>query len=623
MGTVWRGEDVRLHGRPCAIKALSVTDLGGLEAVEAMAWFDREIEVLSRLRHPAICDVRDAVSDGDHRYLILELIEGHTLAEELVLRGAPGLPPAYVVRWGATLGDALAYLHGQQPPIVFRDLKPANIMLRPDGQVMLIDFGIARPLARAGATAIGTGGYAPPEQYQGLAEPRSDIYGLAATLHHLLTGRDPTVQIPFTFPSLRSLGLDLPPQLDATLGRALSMRPEDRHPDIGAFVAALAVTLQPNSTAGRAKRTSALAHGASLGVSSLLIRRASTVSDPARSFVLGPTYTVERRNKPRDHPLPGGLVMLDDDHLWVMSEAALWDLRSEQITWEVGVTSDERAALSGDGQHLAQYLSGRLVIWRAFQPTPMKLDGPPGSGMAEFSPDGTLLAAISEERASDVTCWDVDTGEVALRFQGHSQELCTFLWSMDGSTVVTSAYDRTLRLWDTASGLTRHRLKGFDEPPDLLTFNPSGDLLACVAGSRKDPYAIRLWDTGTGKELNRLRDHHALVNGLAFSPDGAMLASWGDDGVVNLWPIDDGAPEWSLEGHDGAVLDAVFSPAGDLLASAGEDGTIVLWDIETGRQLHVLQESNGVPVVRVLFRPSGRGLVSLGEDDDLVRVWQI
>ena len=205
MGTVWRGEDERLHGRPCAVKALSVTDLGGLDAAEALAWFDREIEVLSRLRHSAICDVKDAVTDGDHRYLILELIEGHTMAEELVLRGAPGLPPADVLRWGATLGEALAYLHSQQPPIIFRDLKPANIMLRPNGQVVLIDFGIARPFVNAGATAIGTGGYAPPEQYQGLAEPRSDIYGLAATLHHLLTGRDPTVQIPFTFPPLRSL----------------------------------------------------------------------------------------------------------------------------------------------------------------------------------------------------------------------------------------------------------------------------------------------------------------------------------------------------------------------------------------------------------------------------------
>ncbi|HKO23375.1 MAG TPA: serine/threonine-protein kinase, partial [Chloroflexota bacterium] len=191
MGEVWRGRDEHLHGRPCAIKAVLLAGATAEERAERAAWFAREAEVLSKLHHPAICDIRDVISDGCTRYLVLELIEGRTLADDLAARGGPGLPEAEVLSWAATLCDALSYLHSQTPPITFRDLKLQNVMRRPDGRLALIDFGIARAMMATGGTAIGTGGYAPPEQYQGLADARSDVYGLAATLHRVLTGRDP------------------------------------------------------------------------------------------------------------------------------------------------------------------------------------------------------------------------------------------------------------------------------------------------------------------------------------------------------------------------------------------------------------------------------------------------
>jgi len=239
MGEVWRGRDERLHGRPCAIKAVR---LGGVTAEgqqELNAWFARESAVLSSLHHPAICDIRDVVDDADAHYLILELIDGRTLADELAARGAPGLPETEVLAWAATLCDALAYLHGHTPPVIFRDLKPQNIMRRLDSRVVLIDFGLARAMMPAGGTAIGTGGYAPPEQYQGLADARSDVYGLAATLHHLLTGRDPTHYPPFNFPPTRSLVPTLAPRVDVALARALRVVPDERFPSIDAFATAL------------------------------------------------------------------------------------------------------------------------------------------------------------------------------------------------------------------------------------------------------------------------------------------------------------------------------------------------------------------------------------------------
>jgi serine/threonine protein kinase len=248
MGEVWRGRDEHLHGRACAIKTVQFGGATPEERAERRAWFAREAEVLARLRHPAICDLRDSVVAGDTQYLILELIDGRTLEAELAARGAPGLPQHEVLEWAAVLCDALGHLHRQSPSVIFRDLKPQNIMRRIDGRVVLIDFGLARASVRRGGTAIGTAGYAPPEQYQGLADARSDVYALAATLHHLLTGRDPTGETPFTFPPARSLVPVLSPHVETALARALSMAPDDRFLTIAEFGAAL--SQPPPSLAG-------------------------------------------------------------------------------------------------------------------------------------------------------------------------------------------------------------------------------------------------------------------------------------------------------------------------------------------------------------------------------------
>ncbi len=134
------------------------------------------------------------------------------------------------------MAEALDYLHSRVPPTVFRDLKPENFMLRPDGQVMLIDFGVARPAMATGGTTIGTPGYAPPELYQGMAEPRPDQYALAASLNHMLTGRDPKRHMPFQFPPACDLVPELNPAVESALARALSMSADARYPDVQAFV---------------------------------------------------------------------------------------------------------------------------------------------------------------------------------------------------------------------------------------------------------------------------------------------------------------------------------------------------------------------------------------------------
>lgn len=226
MSVVYRGRDLRFKDvvRPCAIKEMYQSAPDSNTRLLNLKNFEREAGLLATLQHPAIPKVFDFFEENGRVYLILELIQGKDL--ETVLDEAKGpLPEEWVARWAVQLCEVLSYLHNQKPePIVFRDMKPSNVMVTADDRIILIDFGIARSLVRTRGTVIGTEGYSPPEQYKGIAEPQSDLYALGATLHHLLTASDPRTETPFTFHErpLRQLNPQISPELAAVVEKALS-----------------------------------------------------------------------------------------------------------------------------------------------------------------------------------------------------------------------------------------------------------------------------------------------------------------------------------------------------------------------------------------------------------------
>ncbi len=151
-----------------------------------------EANLMKKLDHPALPRIVDIIDNGVTIYVVMDYIEGESLDKILNEFGAQ--PEEIVIEWAKQLCDALSYLHSQKPSIIYRDMKPANIMLKPEGNIKIIDFGIAREYKEqnlADTTVLGTRGYAPPEQYSGQTDPRSDIFALGKTLHHLLTGVDP------------------------------------------------------------------------------------------------------------------------------------------------------------------------------------------------------------------------------------------------------------------------------------------------------------------------------------------------------------------------------------------------------------------------------------------------
>ena len=266
---VYVAHDLADAGALRAIKEVVPVPLPPAERAWLTAGFEAEAALLAQLRHPTLATIYDAFTDelGRH-YLILEYVGGVSLEEALLHAGAP-LPWRQVASWGVTLCAALSYLHTQDPPIVHRDLKPANVLVTPDGDLKLIDFGVARrltPARRRDTALLGTDGYAALEQYAGQSQPRSDLYALGATLYHLVTGAPPA-----SAPS-RALGDDLrrpsevnpglPAALDDTLLRALALDAHDRFATANAFKAGLSACLEPSLESSAAVDGAAVALGA-------------------------------------------------------------------------------------------------------------------------------------------------------------------------------------------------------------------------------------------------------------------------------------------------------------------------------------------------------------------------
>ena len=248
MGAVYRAHDERLD-IVCAIKQMSAALLQTDDERErARRAFHEEAKLLARLNHPNLPRVTDHFTEDGKEYLVMEFVPGETLAQ-VMRRQPPPWPISDVMALAEPLTEVLQYLHSQTPPIIFRDLKPANVMRTPQGQIKLIDFGIARlfkPGQSHDTQAFGTMGYSSPEQYgQGQTDARSDVYALGVLLHQLATAHDPISQ-PFNVPLAHRLNPRLPEQWSAVLQTAMSHAPEDRFGSMTALRRALLNAANPS-----------------------------------------------------------------------------------------------------------------------------------------------------------------------------------------------------------------------------------------------------------------------------------------------------------------------------------------------------------------------------------------
>ncbi|HET9922023.1 MAG TPA: serine/threonine-protein kinase, partial [Ktedonobacteraceae bacterium] len=219
-GAVYKASDTRQDDSLVAIKEACLRELTAQQAMEVADVFQREADLLSELTHPSLPRMYEQIREPERLYLVMDFLAGETLEDYQLKSPDRRLVLSEVFDIGLQLCDVLEYLHMHQPPIIFRDLKPTNIMRTPEGKLYVIDFGIARffkPGRPRDTIALGSPGYAAPEQYgRAQTTPRADIYSLGAILHQLLTGKDPS-ESPFRFAPLRRASTHSPGSLNSSM----------------------------------------------------------------------------------------------------------------------------------------------------------------------------------------------------------------------------------------------------------------------------------------------------------------------------------------------------------------------------------------------------------------------
>lgn len=226
MSTVYLAMDNRLN-KQWAVKEIKKQGKNKNDEIVVNSLL-AEANLMKRLDHPALPRIVDIIDNGITIYVIMDYIEGESL--DKILKSFGVQPEETVIGWAKQLCDALSYLHSQKPPIIYRDMKPANVMLKPEGNIKIIDFGIAREYKEqnlSDTTVLGTRGYAPPEQYSGQTDARSDIFALGMTMHQLLTGVDPKNGEPYA--PVRQWNPELSEGIELIIDKCVEPAAENRY----------------------------------------------------------------------------------------------------------------------------------------------------------------------------------------------------------------------------------------------------------------------------------------------------------------------------------------------------------------------------------------------------------
>jgi WD40 repeat protein/tRNA A-37 threonylcarbamoyl transferase component Bud32 len=600
-GAVYKAEDIFFGNRLVAVKEMSQNSLSATELQEATQAFKQEALLLAGLRHPNLPTIYEQFNDNGRWYLVMDFIEGETLETRLqTLAGnAQRLPLEKILDIAMQLCGLLEYLHTRQPPVIFRDLKPANVMLTSGGHIYLIDFGIARhfkPGQAKDTAAFGSTGYAAPEQYgKSQTTARTDLYGLGATLHQMLTGDDPS-DSPFHFAPVQ--GYAEVPQLSRLVGQLLEISVQKR-PASAAFVQD-----QLRDIADQYRqliRTNPLS--ASSTTISVPVAAKKSKGTPMQGYqqVAGPPVPPA--------PPPPNRLFTGKGHR----------SRVTAVIW------------SPDGNALASASYDKTVrVWKAAGGSLLRIyrGHTDRVNALVWSPNGQYIASASND--CTVQIWDALTGKLFSVYRGHTRQVTALAWSPDNTYLASGDQEKHVQVWQVTAQTPIAVQKNHTARINALGWSPDGRRLA----SASDDKTVQVWDPLRAQRsgfftnfLNALRTnivytgHSGRVNALSWSPDGRQIVSGGADKTVQIWDTLLGRRTFIYANGVAEVHSVVWSPDGRRLAFGSNDTTVQIWDVST-RKIADTYQGHSNAVTSLAWSPDGKLLVSASVDHT-IQVWQL
>jgi WD40 repeat protein/tRNA A-37 threonylcarbamoyl transferase component Bud32 len=576
-------------GTHCVIKQFSPQIQGTKSLEKAVNLFIQEAVRLHELgEHSQIPTLLAYFEQDKYLYLVQQFIEGQNLLQVMKQEGPFNERKIRDVL--ADLLPVLRFVHHKQ--VIHRDITPTNILRRPDGRLVLIDFGVAKQInvetAAEPGTRIGTEGYTPMEQFRGgRAYPASDLYSLGATCIHLMTQIKPdSLYDPLNGhwiwrEHLQEKGVVVSDQLAYILDNMLKDLVAERYQSADEVMRDLnADSFTPQTQPAKSSGVTATSRPPMPAPGTN--RSTSTSSRPPMP---APQATRAASPSPRVAPAPLPRPPLSKPPV------------SQPPNSRPPLQRNSTVPVGSASWRCARTLTGHTSWVTAIA----------------FAPGGQILTSSGLDDA--VRVWNVLTGELIYVLKGHHKGVNAIAISPNGRTLTSGSDDYSLKTWNLQNGSLMRTLTGHSRNVNAVVISPDGQLIASGGQDR----TIRLWQMGTGNTLRTILSVGSMVKSLAITPDGKMLISGGFDNKIKFWSLQTGDQLRMLSGHLNAVNALAISADGQTLASGSRDKSIRLWNLQTGALISTLADHTR-DVNTVAFSPDGQTLVS-GSSDTTIKIW--